>query len=75
MRLQSARGGASTARAHFFRRLVGERDGEHFGRLGVAIAHEVRERLVITRVLPETRACEDEEAAPRFGGPLRAAPG
>ena len=49
------------ARAHFFRRLVGERDGEHFGRLGVAIAHEVRDTARDDARLSGTRACEDEE--------------
>src|SRR5436309_10552476 len=49
------------ARAHFFRRLVGERDGEHFGRLGVAIAHEVRDTARDDARLTGARAREDEE--------------
>ena len=61
MRLQSDPSSASTRVAHFLGGLVGERDGEDFVRLGVAVADEIRDAAGDDARLARAGAGEDEQ--------------
>ena len=61
MRLQSDAEQRFDARAHLFGGLVGEGDGEHLVRLGVAVADEVRDAAGDDARLARSGAGEDQQ--------------
>ena len=61
MRLQSEPRSALDARPHLLRGLVREGDGEHFVRLRVAVADEIRDAAGDDARLARSRAGEDQQ--------------
>ena len=63
------------ALAHLVGRLVREGDRQDVARLGVPVADQVRDAVVITRVLPDPAPARIEQRRPRLERRLRAGRG